>query len=550
MKKKTKILLMSILVEKNAIITEEIGICSIAAYLEKDGFDVELVNSTRTYLDYESIYKAKPDIIGVPMYSTTEKVVVEVCTKLKEHLPNTMFTLGGYWPTLYGAELLEKYSVFDNVICGEGEIAFCNLANAIEKKQDISTVKSLIYRVKDNIIENPREDLIENLDDLPFPRRDLLINNKLKYAYISTSRGCLGNCSFCWHQNFWGTNAKNRWRGRSPKNIVEEIKEIVSKYNVTRFWFIDDSFEDHGPKNPNRIWDIAQEIVDAGLNITYETYFRAEIYRKLDDAKIELLKKSGLVGLIFGIESGNDDDLRLYRKIATAEDNLNAVEYFRKHDIAVDIGFINFNPYSTYENLRANIAYLERTYFASVLYYIVERCGITEFSPIYYKLKRDGLLIEDKEKKCYSYHYINKDIGELSNYLYYKYHENEESETYLYAKKIGNIIREEFKLINYIKRNFIEDYPEIGKIIKDNEDNAWEILKEVNKNNASCFNKLLDTNENNGWDYDTAEAITEDYWNLSYYKMMSDRLENNRLSLYMQLNNIGLSPEEYFNFKI
>ncbi|NLO09176.1 MAG: radical SAM protein [Clostridiales bacterium] len=549
MEKKKKILLLSILTEKNAIITEEIGLCSIAAVLEEDGFDVSLVNSTRSYLDYDKIYHDQPDIIGVTMYSTTEKVVCEACLKIKERLPNAIFAIGGYWPTLYGKKLIEKYSFFDYAIVGEGELVFKNLANALENNEDISSIKGLIYRNKSMVIQNPREKLIKDLDKLPFPRRDLLMNNKLKYAYISTSRGCNGNCSFCWHHNFWGTDSSNRWRGRSPENIVEEIKQIVREYGINRFWFIDDSFEDHEAHNQDRMWKIARKIVDAGLNITYETYFRSEVYKKFDKEKMELIKASGLVGIVFGTESGNKEDLKLYRKIATVEDNLKSIEYFRENDIAVDIGFINFNPYSTFDKLRTNIDFLEKTCFASVLYYLVERCGITEFSPLYYKVKNDGLLIEDKSNEgCYSYRYVNEDIGKLSDFLYYKYHENEDSKVYFYAKKIGSIIREEFKLINYLKRDFISKYPNIKEVISKNEETAWNILGDVNKSNATCFRELLDMTENR-WKQKEAEAITEKYLNLEYIKRMSGLLEQNRLSLYIKLNNEGLSPEDYFNFR-
>lgn len=549
MKKKTKVLLLSILTEKNAIITEEVGICSIAAYLEKNGFDTALVNSTRSYLDYDQIYEDKPDIIGVPMYSTTEKVVIEVCTKLKEHLSNTIFVLGGYWPTLYGKSLLQKYPVIDYAMVGEGELAFLDLANAVEDGEDITKVKSLIYRKDGVAIANERQPLIKDLDSLPFPRRDLLANNKLKYAYISTSRGCKGNCSFCWHQNFWGTDGSNRWRGRSPQNVVKEIEQIVDRYGVNRFWFIDDSFEDYAGQDTGRMWEIAKEIVDAGLNITYETYFRSEVYKKFTDEKMKLIKDSGLVGVVFGTESGNTEDLKLYRKIASVEDNLKSIEYFRKNDIAVDIGFINFNPYSTFEKLRTNIDFLEKTCFASVLYYIVERCGITEFSPLYYKVKNDGLLIDNSTNDgCYYYNYVNEEIGKLSNFLYYKYHENENSRIYFYAKKIGSIIREEFKLINYLKRNFIPQYLSIAPIIAENEEKAWKLLGVINKSNAECFRKLLDMTEKN-YSEEEAERITEAYLNIDYIKGISDALEQNRLSLYVQLNKVGLAPEAYFNFR-
>ncbi|SET14480.1 B12-binding domain-containing radical SAM protein [[Clostridium] polysaccharolyticum] len=549
MNKKTKILLLSVLTEKNAIITEEIGICSIAAYLEKNGFNTALVNSTRSYLNYDLIYKHKPDIIGIPMYSTTEKVVIEVCELLKEHLPDTKFILGGYWPTLYGKNLLEKYSIIDYVIVGEGEQAFLDFANTFEAGEDVTTVKSLLYRKDGKIVANERQPLIEDLDSLPFPRRDLLENNKLRYAYISTSRGCKGNCSFCWHQNFWGTDGSNRWRGRSPEKVVEEIKQIVDRYGVNRFWFIDDSFEDYAHQDTERMWKIAKGIVDAGLNITYETYFRSEVYKKFTDEKMQLIKDSGLVGIVFGTESGNEEDLKLYRKIASVEDNLRSIEYFRENDIAVDIGFINFNPYSTFEKLRTNIDFLEKTCFASVLYYIVERCGITEFSPLYYKVKNDGLLIDNpSDDGCYFYNYVNKEIGKLSNYLYYKYHENEDSKVYFYAKKIGSIIREEFKLINYLKRNFTPKFPSIAPIIEKSEKKAWELLGRVNKSNAECFRKLLDMTEKQ-FSEKEAEKLTEAYLNLDYIKGISDALEQNRLSLYVNLNKEGLPPEAYFNFR-
>ncbi|WP_238483713.1 B12-binding domain-containing radical SAM protein [Anaerosporobacter faecicola] len=547
-KKKTKILLLSVLTEKNAIITEEIGMCSIAAFLEQDGFDVALVNSTRSYLDFNKIYKDKPDLIGVSMYSTTETVVYETCKTIKENLPDVKISIGGYWPTLYGKKLLEKYSIYDYAICGEGELAFRDLANAIEYNTSLSTVGSLIYHDKGEIIENKRQDLIEDLDSLPFPRRDLLLNNKLKYAYISTSRGCMASCSFCWHQNFWGTKANNRWRGRSPQSVVAEVKEIVNKYGVNRFWFIDDSFEDSKAGNTNRMWDIAQLIIDEGLHITYETYFRSEVHKRFNPEKMKLIKESGLVGIVFGTESGNEEDLKLYNKPASVTDNLKAIEYFRENDIAVDIGFINFNPYSTFENLRKNIDFLEKTKFASVLYYIVERCGITEFSSLYYKLKKDGLLIEEQDLGCYSYHYVNEDIGKLSKFLYYKYHENENSKVYFYAKKIGSIIREEFKIINYLKRSFGQMNDTITRIIAENEERAWEYLERVNHSNAQCFRELLDMTEK-GFDQVCAESITEKYLNLEYIKGISDLLEKNRLGLYMRLKNEGVPPELYLNIE-
>lgn len=547
MKMKIKTLLVSVLMEKNSIISEEIGICSIAAYLESKGCDVKVINSTRNYLCFEDIYQYEPDIIGFPVYSTTEKIVGEIAAKIKEHLPSVKICYGGYWPTLNYTYLLKKYPQVDYIIQGEGEIAFYNLIKALENGTEIRSVKSLVFRDKEQYIANEREPLISDLDALPFPKRSLLKNNMLRYAYVSTSRGCNANCSFCWHRKFWGSGKNNLWRGRSVDSIIEELHQLVDKYHIDRFWFIDDSFEDCPQHDSSRMWEIAKRIIDEGFNISYETYMRSEVHRILDDEKMMLLKDSGFVGVIFGTESGNKEDLKLYNKIATVEDNLKSIELFRKHDIAVDIGFINFNPYSTIDNLYNNVKFLFKTEFGSVLYYFVERCGITRFSAIYNRVKKDGLLIEDKDSECHSYRYVNEDVGELSNFLYYRYHENDSSKEYFYAKKIGSYIREEFKLLNHIKRYYRNRY-DIISCIHASEQIAWELLHEVCQSNTQWFIDLLTMLEH-GWDRDKAEKISEQYLNLSKLKGYSDKLEQNRLGLYLKLNKLGVAPSEYFNFE-
>lgn len=541
LKNKFRVLLLSILTEKNAIITEELGICSIGACLRKEGYTVKIINTSRTYLNLDEIYSFSPDIIGIPMYSTTENVVSETCRVIKEHLPNTIFVLGGYWPTLAYKELLTKYMYFDYAIVGEGEIPFINLAKAIKENKAIENIRSLVYRKDGEIIVNEREPLITDLDELPYVARDLLGRNMLRYAYISTSRGCMANCSFCWHKHFWGTNNSNCWRGRSPQNIVGEVKQLVEKYGVKRFWFIDNSFEDHESGDKDRMFMIAQGIIDSGVNVSYETYFRAEVYKCFTPEGIELMRKSGLVGTIIGIESGNKEDLLLYHKRASLEDNYKCIEFFRNNGIAVDIGFINFNPYSTFEKLRQNAEYLYKTRYGSVLYYFVERCGITKFSDMLEKVESDGLLLDSREINPYAYRYECADVGKLSDFLYYRFHGNEDSKEYFYAKKIGSIIREEFKLLNHIKRH----YPESILIIEAAEALFWENIEKVNEHNTKGFLELVDLAES-GWDEQKADTIANSYWNLQIMHDMSNKMEYVRLKLYMDLNKRGISPNEYF----
>ena len=80
--------------------------------------------------------------------------------------------------------------------------------------------------------------------DSPFPDRDQFEQHdgKFQYVRLSTSRGCLGHCGFC--SSFAGRYQEgSRWRGRSPKNVVDEIEMLVKKYDFHTYDFVDSTFE-------------------------------------------------------------------------------------------------------------------------------------------------------------------------------------------------------------------------------------------------------------------------------------------------------------------
>ena len=70
--------------------------------------------------------------------------------------------------------------------------------------------------------------MIHNLDVLPFPARDLVLNcdyTKYRGHYLSTARGCPYACSFCSDKRFWGKNV----RRRSVENVIGFCAEYCGK---------------------------------------------------------------------------------------------------------------------------------------------------------------------------------------------------------------------------------------------------------------------------------------------------------------------------------
>jgi len=407
--KKIKIALGFIYNDSIPATMEEIGISIITSVLRDNGYEVLLFSSHEDRMNYRGIDEYKPDIIGLTVYNLTKDIVNRASHRLKKMLPETVICFGGTYATSNSREILEENRMVDVVVKGEGEETFLELVNRINNGEDYSSVKGISFRSGSRIIENGPRALIADLNRLPFAARDILRDNKIQVALISTSRGCKARCSFCATQLFW-----KKWRGRSIENIVDEIDYIVNQYGVRVFNFIDSSFEDTGNNENNleRITKIAREIIRRSLRVYYFVDLRAEIHRKLNAGIINLLKQSGLCAVCIGIEAGNREDLRLYNKIANVEDNCKTIELFKEYRIGINPGFINFNPYTTIERLKQNIDFLSRCGF-SILF--ISRLAAYKDTKLYQKLKKEKLLLINSEKR---YIYIDKTIEKFSCFLF------------------------------------------------------------------------------------------------------------------------------------
>ena len=385
--------------------------CSITSVLRKKGYEVMVICAKENQIDYQAVRDFNPNLIGVTVYSYTKKTVYRFCTKVKQELREVLICAGGYLPTYYGVEMLKEALFIDFVIRGEGERSFLNLVSHLEKGEDLKHVKGLTFRVDDEIVINEDQPLIENLDTLPFPARDVLLDNKVKIASIVTSRGCARKCRFCNTTNFW----KN-WRGRDVQNVIEEIKSLY-QLGLRYFSFNDTSFEDSRTyDNYERITAIARGIVDLNLDISYIASFRAEFNRKANPQLMELLKKSGLRQVRVGIETANESDRKLYGKWATLDDNVKIIEFFHHYNIYVRVGFINFNPYSTFAGLEKNIDFLEKCNWANNFYTISSRLTVYKGTGLYDNVKADGLMIGENTDSP-QYEFVDKRMMSLVNYI-------------------------------------------------------------------------------------------------------------------------------------
>lgn len=402
--------------------TEHVGLGYLSAYLKQHNHEVQTIEvkeenifHCETYLDQFS----KCDLVGFTTTCITMKSVAQIAFEIKKRYGSLHISCGGHMATFSGYDILQMYPQFDSVIRGEGEITFSELAEALESKRDLSGIKGISYRKDGRVVQNEDRALISNLDSLPFPDRDQfeLHNRNFQYLRISSSRGCLGHCGFC--SSFVGRTQKGpRWRGRSPKNVVDEIETLVNKYNFRTFDFVDSTFEDPGKEGKQRIREIALEIINRGLKIYYNCCFRAENWSGADAELLELLIQSGLEKVNIGFESGNDKGLKVLNKIATMEDNWRSIHVLKNFPmIYVTFGFIMLHPYSSLQDLKDNAAFLHGTGIGQVIRHYFWMLEVYPNTLLEQKLKKDGLLSKgyDINDGMYQYKFLLPEVEYLVN---------------------------------------------------------------------------------------------------------------------------------------
>lgn len=521
-----KVLLIAVCSEGMSELYEEIGICSIASYLREHGYQVMLMEVSEARVNYKKILEFGPDLIGMSVYDVSKNAVYRVIERLKSLLPEAKIFTGGTLPTYYHQEMLAENEWIDSAIRGEGELTTLELVQSLEAGTSLQGILGLTYRDGKEIIVNENRPLIEDLNMLPWPARDIMVENKAKVAMVSTSRGCLARCTFCTNQLFW-----KKWRGRDAKDIVDELEYLVNEYGITLFNFVDASFEDPD-QECQRLISIAEMIIERGLEISYTADFRAEFYKKATDELMELLLRSGLCGVCVGIESANDQDLKLYGKNAKVEDNIQAIELFYRYNINILPGFINFNPYSTLEGLRKNITFLQKYRLAAAVDTLTKRYRMYKNTALYRKIEKDQLMQAGDYRED-GYHFVDDKVATLADYLdQYVIRVNEEYEGAF--ARINVYMNQFFSFMIHMKKRLASSGQREQEIFQEFEDRYHELRQEINDQIANWYLKLLTLAEGE-WDVATADSLSAECMEGNYVKKLAQGLDASVNKLYRNL---------------
>jgi magnesium-protoporphyrin IX monomethyl ester (oxidative) cyclase len=196
------------------------------------------------------------------------------------------------------------------------------------------------------------------LDELPFPDLAQVDLSKNHYIFkkgkplslILTSRGCPYGCTFCFH----GIHGY-RWRARSPKNVMEEIRWQVNDLGVGELGFCDDNLT-LDQKRAEKICDlISQDKINVPLSTP--NGIRVDNINRILLLK---MKKAGCWLIVLAPETGDPFVLNKIQKGFTLEQVEKVARWCKDLDFFLVLYIMMGFPFETKENVINSIKFIDK----------------------------------------------------------------------------------------------------------------------------------------------------------------------------------------------
>jgi radical SAM superfamily enzyme YgiQ (UPF0313 family) len=366
----------------------QFGVGMLSAMMKQHGHEARMVYMFGHYDTRElreTIAEWKPDVIAFSAVSPQFFYVQHVVRDLQ---PFPAFTiLGGQHATLV-PECLEQTPGLDAICIGEGEHPLLELVQCLERKEQPKTIPNLWIKQPDGtIIKNPTRPFHENLDDLPFPDRELfdyqqIVDSDFHTALFMFSRGCPYKCTFCSNHALRAKQEGTYVRFRSVESCMTEIRQVTGRYKIKSLYFNDDCFTAH----PKFVTAFCRAYK---AEFSYPFYINARA-ETLNDDNCRMLKDAGCVRICIGIENGSEKFRRevLDRKQSNAQIEAGFAACHRAGLKTKSFNIVGF-PYETPEIHQETIALNARINPDSVIIGVFEPYPGTKLAEV---CKREGFI--------------------------------------------------------------------------------------------------------------------------------------------------------------
>lgn len=323
-----------------------LGILYVAAHArENTPHEVRVIDAVVEGLDYPAlkarIAAERPDVVGITATTFTLIDAVETARLVKEIDKEIAVVMGGPHPYIYPEETINLPGI-DYLVIGEGEEIFTALLGNLHNKAALRRTRGLVFMDDGEYVHTGMPSLVDDLDSLPFPARDLtpyknyysLIAKTQPVTTMITSRGCPFKCLFCDRPHLG-----KRFRARSARNVVDEMEDCVA-LGIEEFLIYDDTFT----VNKKRVFDVCREIRERGLRIGWDVRARVDT---ITPDMLKAMKEAGCDRIHYGVEAGSPEVIETLRKGITVEQVRRTFRQTREAGISILAYFMIGSPGET-----------------------------------------------------------------------------------------------------------------------------------------------------------------------------------------------------------
>ena len=388
-----------------------LGVAYLASVLEQEGVSVEVldldVNPISNQHVEEHINFGKYDCVCLGFVSARFPIIKDLLLSVRNACTSSKakMVLGGYGVSAIPKFMLEETGA-DFIICGEGEQAIKYLIGKLKSKEPVERIISRPYIEDLDTIPHPSWHLFD-MDTYSFPRVRFY-DGVGKIGFVSSSRGCIGKCTFCYRMC-------KGYRTRTVDSIISEIRFLHYAYGIDSIFFLDE-MAFHSTKRINELLDA---IANLPFDIRWNTSTRVEVLQDKDSVK--RMKDGGCVNIGVGFESMDDAVLKAIGKRTTAEQNRIAMENCFEVGLNVSINMLWNMPNDTVDSLWKGVDFILKYSFWNECRTIKP---ITPYPgcPLYYTAIRDGKLSgpEDFYNKFVNLDRITVNFTELTEEVMYE----------------------------------------------------------------------------------------------------------------------------------
>lgn len=298
---------------------ENLGIEYISSLLKQQGHQTSLIFEPALFHNFfydnkplhklfdfrnyilEKVKKINPDVVAFSVISDNYSWATELAKEIKKkHKIPIIF--GGIHASSV-PEYVLRQGVVDYVVVGEGEGPMLDLVDALEHNKDDTSIPNIGINRNGTIKLNNVRPPIAQIDNLPFPDKDLFFHeyDKLISASytIMGSRGCNYSCSYCWNSAISKIYKNSFFRRRSPSNIIKELAWAKERYNIKKVTFYDEVF------TSDKNW--LQEFLAVYSKEINLPFFCCAHPCDIDQEVVALLTRSGCSAINIGVQSASED---------------------------------------------------------------------------------------------------------------------------------------------------------------------------------------------------------------------------------------------------